>query len=168
MRENKLTMENELLLLHNNMFNFAYRLTENRSDAEDLIQETILRVLTNLDKYYSDLNFKGWVLTIMHNIFVNNYKRSLRNYTIMDHTDSLYYLNMSQTSGIEADQAYTVSEIYRAINRFAPEYRKPFEMFLSGYNYNEIAESMGVPLGTVKSRIFFIRKRLKESLKDYK
>lgn len=169
MKGDDLTLKNELLSLQSNMFSFAYRLTANRDDAEDLSQETALKVLMNIDKYYSDVNFKGWVLTIMHNIFVNKYKRSLRNYTIVDQTECLYYLNAEQISrGCDSEQAYTVNEIYETIDKFPEVYKKPFEMFLSGYNYNEIAESIDVPLGTVKSRIFFIRKRLKESLKDYR
>ena len=70
--KSKNSFENRLLGLQDNMFNFALTLTADREDAKDLLQETTLRVLDNREKYYENVNFKGWVFTIMHNIFVNN------------------------------------------------------------------------------------------------
>ena len=70
--KSKSSFENRLLGLQDNMFNFALTLTADREDAKDLLQETTLRVLDNREKYYENVNFKGWVFTIMHNIFVNN------------------------------------------------------------------------------------------------
>lgn len=161
--------ENNLLDLQNNMMSFALTLTTNREDARDLTQETTLKVLDNKEKYYENVNFKGWVFTIMHNIFVNNYRRMVRSQTIIDQTDNLYHLNMPQNSGFDSPEgAYTVAEITRTLNSFAPEYKEPFQMHVQGFKYEEIAEQLGLPIGTVKSRIFFARKRLQESLKDYK
>ena len=64
--------EKELVALQSNMRNFAFSLTLNRDDAEDLLQDTTLKVLDNQDKFTDNVNFKGWVLTIMKNIFINN------------------------------------------------------------------------------------------------
>ena len=69
----ELLFDQSLLGLQNNMMNFALSLTTNMEAAEDLLQETSLRVLNNRDKYYENVNVKGWVFTIMHNLFVNNY-----------------------------------------------------------------------------------------------
>lgn len=169
METKKETLEQKLVLLQDNMLNFAISLTANREDARDLAQETTLKALSNLDKYYDNVNFKGWVFTIMHNIFVNNYRRAVRSQTIIDQTENLYHLNLPQDSGFDTPEgAYTVSEIVKVLNSFADEYKRPFTMHVSGYKYEEIAETMGLPLGTVKSRIFFTRKRLQEILKDYK
>ena len=157
-----------LLALQDNLKSFAYTLTANRDDAEDLLQDTTLKALDNQDKYYENVNFKGWVFTIMRNIFINNYRRIVRNQTMVDQTEDLYHLNLPQDSGFETpDGSYTVNEIMSAINKFAPEYKIPFSMHIAGYKYQEIADKMGLPLGTVKSRIFFARQRLQEYLKDY-
>jgi RNA polymerase sigma-70 factor (ECF subfamily) len=149
--------------------NFACQLTSNRDAAEDLVQDTTLKVLDNEAKYVDNVNFKGWVFTIMRNIFINNYRRNVRCATIVDATDDLYHLNLSQESGLNTPECtVAVNEISVVIEAFAPEYREPFTLYLAGYKYNEIADRMGLPLGTVKSRIFFARKRLQSALKDYR
>lgn len=161
--------EGKLMDLQSNMMNFALTLTANREDAKDLLQETTLRALDNQEKYYENVNFKGWVFTIMHNIFVNNYRRIVRTQTIVDKTENLYHLNLPQDSGFDTPEgSYTISEITKAINSFSDEYKVPFSMHVSGYKYEEIAQTLVLPIGTVKSRIFFARKRLQEMLKDYK
>lgn len=161
--------ENELMALQGNMRNFAFSLTLNHEDAEDLLQDTTLKVLDNRDKFTDNINFKGWVLTVMKNIFINNYRRIVRNQTIIDKTSDLYHLNVSQNSGFESpDGAYAVGEISSTISSFPDEYRIPFTMHVQGYKYEEIAESMHLPIGTVKSRIFLARKRLQSQLKDYR
>lgn len=161
--------QSDLMSLQANMLNFAYMLTSNRDDAYDLLQDTMLKALDNEEKYAENTNFKGWVFTIMRNIFINNYRRGVRAATIVDTTDNLYHLNLSQDSGIESPEvSFSAAEITDAINEFADEYRIPFSMHVAGYKYNEIAEQMNLPLGTVKSRIFFARKKLQERFSDYR
>ena len=161
--------QERLLNLKSNLLNFAYMLTSDREEAHDLLQDTTLKALDNEDKYIDNVNFKGWVFTIMRNIFINNYRREVRNQTIVDQTEDLYHLNLPQESGFGTpDGSYTVKEIMKAINGFSDEYRIPFTMHIEGYKYHEIAEKMSLPLGTVKSRIFFARQRLQIILKDYK
>lgn len=162
------SLEIQLLGLQDNMLHFAYSLTLNRDEAKDLLQETTLKVLSNEDKFVDNTNFKGWVLTIMKNIFINNYRKILRDQTILDHTDNSYYLNVPKESGFDTpDGLYTIGEINKCINSFSDDYRVPFSMHVAGYKYHEIAEKLDLPIGTVKSRIFFARQRLQESLKDY-
>ena len=161
--------QNNLMALQDNMLNFAYMLTSNRDDAYDLLQDTTLKVLDNEDKYTDNTNFKGWVFTIMRNIFINNYRRASRAATIVDTTDNLYHLNLSQESGLESPEgSFGAKEITAAINEFSDEYRIPFSMHVAGYKYNEIAEKMNLPLGTVKSRIFQARRRLQTRFSDYR
>ena len=161
--------EHSLLGLQDNMMNFALSLTTNREAAEDLLQDTTLRALDNKDKYYENVNFKGWVFTIMHNLFVNNYRKIVRRQTFIDKTDNLYHLNLPQDSGFDTpDGAFTVKEINKAINSFTNEYKVPFSMHVSGYKYKEIAHHLGLPIGTVKSRIYFARKRLQNMLKEFR
>jgi len=161
--------QTKLLDLQSNLLNFAYTLTANRDDAYDLLQDTTLKALDNEDKYVDNTNFKGWVFTIMRNIFINNYRKVVRSATVIDQTEDLYHLNLPQDSGFETpDGSIAANEITAAINSFADEYRIPFSMHVAGYKYNEIAEQMNLPLGTIKSRIFFARQRLQEMLKDYR
>ena len=137
--------QNNLMALQDNMLNFAYMLTSNRDDAYDLLQDTTLKVLDNEDKYTDNTNFKGWVFTIMRNIFINNYRRASRAATIIDTTDNLYHLNLSQDSGLESPEgSFGAQEITAAINEFSDEYRIPFSMHMAGYKYNEIAEKMKI------------------------
>ena len=161
--------QSKLLGLQSNLLNFAYLLTSNRDDAYDLLQDTTLKALDNEDKYVENVNFKGWVFTIMRNIFINNYRKVVRSATIIDQTEDLYHLNLPQESGLDTPEgSVAVNEITAAINEFSEDYRIPFSMHVAGYKYNEIAEKMNLPLGTVKSRIFFARQRLQKKLQDYK
>ncbi len=157
-----------LLGLQGNLLNFAYQLTTNREQAQDLLQDTTLKALDNEDKYVDNVNFKGWIFTIMRNIFINNYRQTVRKATVIDQTEDLYHLNICQDSGLDTpDGSFAVQEISKAINSFSDDYRIPFSMHVAGYKYQEIAEKMHLLLGTIKSRIFFARQRLQGMLKDY-
>lgn len=166
---NALTFKQRLLGLQSNLTNFAFRLTANKESAMDLVQDTTLKVLDNESKYVENVNFKGWVFTIMRNIFINNYRRKVRSATIIDTTEDFYHLNLSQESGFETPEgSFAAKEISADINEFSQEYKVPFTMYIEGYKYSEIADKLSLPLGTVKSRIFFARKRLQKELSDYK
>lgn len=159
----------ELIGAQEDLFRFAYKLTADREEANDLLQETSLKALDNEEKYTPDTNFKGWIYTIMRNIFINNYRKVVRDQTFLDNTDNLYHLNLSQESGFEStESAYDLKEIRRIVNALPKEFRTPFSMYISGFKYREIAEKLNLPLGTVKSRIFFTRQRLQEELKDFR
>ncbi len=164
---NTSAFQTSLLNLQANMLNFAYTLTLNRDDAYDLLQDTMLKALDNQDKYTDNTNFKGWVFTIMRNIFINNYRRINRSSTVIDKISDSYSFN--QESGSDCpEKAYAASEITAAIAEFPEKYRVPFSMHVAGYMGNEIAEHMQLPLGTVKSRIFFARKQLQTRFADYR
>lgn len=164
------TIKQHLLALQSNLYNFACQLTSDREAAHDLLQDTTLKVLDNEDRYVDKANFKGWVFTIMRNIFINNYRRQTRNATLVDSTeDNVAVAGLVAESGVETPEGtYAVREITDMIRSFASAYRVPFTMFVAGYRYSEIAAKMGLPLGTVKSRIFFTRKRLQSILRDYR
>lgn len=163
------SFKQRLLGLQSNLLNFAFQLTTSKETAQDLVQDTTLKVLDNESKYVDNVNFKGWVFTIMRNIFINNYRRQVRSATIIDTSEDLYHLNLSQESGLSTPEgSFAAKEISTAIQEFSDDYRIPFTMYVQGYKYSEIADQMGLPLGTVKSRIFFARKRLQTLLKDYR
>lgn len=166
---NKPTFKNSVLGIQSNLMSFAMKLTLNKDEAYDLVQDTTLKALDNEEKFAEDTNFKGWMLTIMRNIFINNYRRVARSATVIDQTEDLYHLNLSQDSGLETPEgSFGANEITDAINAFPDEYRIPFSMHVAGYKYNEIAEKMNLPLGTIKSRIFFARKKLQTQFADYR
>jgi RNA polymerase sigma-70 factor (ECF subfamily) len=105
----------------------------------------------------------------MRNIFINNYRRVVREQTFVDQTDNLYHLNLPQDMAYEStERSYDLKEIRRVVNSLPKEYRIPFSMHVSGFKYREIAEKLNLPLGTVKSRIFFTRQKLQEELKDFR
>ena len=151
-----------------NLRSFALKLTMDKDAAHDLVQDTTLKALNNEDKFVDNANLKGWMLTIMRNIFINNYRKSVRENTVVDSTTDLYHLNLKQDSGIETpDGAFAVNEISALLAKFPRDFSEPFNLPVAGYKYEEIAEKLSMPLGTVKSRIFFTRKKLREILKDY-
>jgi RNA polymerase sigma-70 factor (ECF subfamily) len=164
---NTLQFQEKILNVQEYMFGFALSLTGNRSDAYDLLQDTVLKALDNERKYINNTNFKGWILTIMRNIFINNYRKTVRVQTFIDPTTDVYHLNLPQDSGFESpESACTAREVRGAITGLNSELRRPFSLFLAGYKYNEIADKLLLPLGTVKSRIFFARKELQKNLRD--
>lgn len=161
--------QESVLGMQGNLLSFALKLTLNREEAEDLVQDTTLKALNNEDKFVADANFKGWILTIMRNIFINKYRKASRENTVIDSSEDMYHLNLSQDSGIGTPETkYAMREIANILAGFPPDFRKPFAMHVAGYKYEEISNRLNMPLGTVKSRIFFTRKRLREILKDYR
>lgn len=144
---------------------FAYNLTKNQEDAKDLFQETAYRALTNRDKFSPGTNFKAWSFTIMKNIFINNYRKKVKANTIMDSTDNMYYINSGSTSiSNGAESSILMDELTAMIESLDDSIRIPFLMHYQGFKYQEIADELNLPLGTVKSRIFFARKELKEQI----
>ena len=159
----------ELLEVQSELQRFAYKLTADREEANDLLQETSLKALGNMDKYTPGTNFKGWVYTIMRNIFINNYRKEVRDQIFVDQTDNLFHINCPrEIDNYITDNGYDTKEIYRVVYSLPRDYRIPFLMHISGFKYREIADRLGLPLGTVKSRIFFTRQQLQGLLKDYK
>lgn len=163
------SFETELVALQDNLFSFALTLTSDTSRAEDLRQDTTLKVLTNRDKFKENTNFKGWVFTVMRNLFINDYHRLTRGRSIFDTSADLTYMGEEEESEgyIAPDNEMDLQEITQAIDSLTDEYKLPFSMYTAGFKYKEIADELSLPIGTVKSRIFFARKKLQDTLVDY-
>lgn len=158
----------KLISLEPNLERFALSLTSDREKAKDLLQDTYMKAIMYRDKFQAFTNLKAWTFTIMKNTFINNYRRGIRENTTMDNTKDLYYINKPRESGFDSPESdYSVQEIRKAIDKLEDEFRVPFEMHNAGYKYKEIADELNLKIGTVKSRIFFTRKKLMESLKDF-
>lgn len=147
---------------------FAINLTRDTEAANDLYQETLYKALANKEKYNAGTNIKAWLFTIMRNIFINDYRRKSRQKTIFDNTPNDFLLNNQQaTVKNDAETGIRLKEINKAITELPEIFKIPFVLYFEGYKYNEIAELLHEPLGTIKSRIHFARKLLKEQINRF-
>lgn len=143
----------------------AFRLTSDKDDAKDLVQDTFLKSLKHCDKYADESNFIAWTCTILKNTFINNYRKSIRHNIYLDQSEALFICNRTIYTGYDnPDSEYSVIEITQNIEQLEDKFRIPFKMHLNGYKYKEIADALTLNIGTVKSRIFFARRQLKEKL----
>jgi len=160
------SVQNHLKSVNNTLRAFSLKLTGDTADAEDLYQDTAMRIISNADKFQPNTNFKAWAVTIMRNVFINNYRKKTRRSVILDQTSNNYYLNSGEgTEQNDGEGNIAYGELLKMVNKLPDEFSEPFWMAHQGYKYDEIAEQLKVPLGTVKSRIFFARKKLQRMYK---
>ncbi len=147
---------------------FALKLTRDMEDANDLLQETMMKAFKNRDKFADGTNLKAWMYTIMKNTFITNYQRMVRRNTFIDTTENLHYINSTEsTIQNGAYESFALRDIYSAVDNLPDAYKVPFTMHFRGFKYHEIAEKLNIPIGTVKNRIHIARKDLKDVLKVY-
>lgn len=155
----------KLINLTESLTRLAFRLTSDKDDAKDLVQETFYKSLKYSDKFVDESSFKAWTSTIMKNTFFNNYRKSILQTTYRDQNKELLFYNQAKYTGYnDPDSAYSVLEMTQHIEQLEDKLRIPFKMHLNGYKYKEISEELTVNIGTVKSRIFIARRQLKEKL----
>lgn len=146
---------------------FAFNLTKNIADVEDLVQDTFYRAIINKDKFMEGTNIKAWLFTIMKNIFINNYRKNQKRNIVTDGSDNQYLMNSTKkTLSNDAERTFMKDEIEKALNSVTKDFTEPFMMYFNGFKYQEIADTLDLPLGTVKSRIFFARKEIQAQLKS--
>lgn len=162
-------LEYQIVSLRQMLINKAFGLVNDIDKAEDLVQDTMVKALTNKDKYREDTNLKGWMYTILKNTFINNYNRKVRHPVYLRDTYTDYFLDtenkVDRNGGIGN---ITMKEIQSAMNKIDKKYAQPFQMHFEGFKYDEIAEEMDLPLGTVKTRIHKARNLLQKSLSDHR
>ncbi len=160
---------NQMLSVHvPYLKSFALRFTKSLEDSEDLLQDTTLKALRYKNHFVSGTNFRGWLYTIMKNIFINNYKRTKLRNTITDGSDNQYFLNQGRSGENTIASQLGEKEIRKTIMALPNDFKIPFNLFVEGYHYDEIASEMNIPIGTVKSRIFNARKKLMAELADFR
>jgi RNA polymerase sigma factor (sigma-70 family) len=163
-------LEFNQVLLNNTDFlkPFAFTLTRDTEAAKDLVQETMYRALANRDKYNVGTNIKAWLYTIMRNIFINNYRRKSKQAVVLDSSPNDFLINSNQPMvSNDAIATINIKEVKSAIHNLPEIFRNPFLLYFDGYKYHEIAEMLEEPLGTIKSRIHFARKLLKNQLQRH-
>ncbi len=148
---------------------FALKLTRDTDDANDLLQETLMKAFNHREKFSQGTNLKAWLYTIMKNTFITNYQRMVRRGTFIDTTDNLHFIN-STGSRIENMAAgnFALRDINHAIENLDDVHKTPFMLYFRGFKYHEISERLEIPIGTVKNRIHIARKQLKDKLSIYK
>ncbi len=155
------------ILINNTIFlkPYAITLTHDQEKAKDLLQDTYYRALINKEKYQNGTNIKAWLYTIMRNIFINDYRKKKNQNIILDNTDDNFLINSSKNV-VENNAISNIGEkeIWSAIHHLPNEYKQPFLMYFNGNKYQDIANEMHQPLGTIKSKIHFARKFLKQYL----
>ncbi len=164
MKNNYRNFENEIISMEQSLSRYAYSLTLDSDDAKDLVQESYFKALNNQEKFDDATNLKAWLYTIMKNTFINDYRRRVKRQAIFNKDVHEFVLNSKPTDA-SPESDYNFKELTGLVNSLEPEFRIPFQMHDSGYKYQEIADELGLHLGTVKSRIHFSRQKLIEKLK---
>lgn len=152
--------------LRRTLFSFALNLTKDEESARDLVQETAFKAFKYRDRYEPQTNLRAWLMTIMRNSFINEYRKRKRRQTLNDNTSNDYLLDSGhQSVSNQGESTVMQEEIIEVVNTLEDWVRIPFLMHFQGFKYEEIADQLDVPLGTIKSRIFFARQKLQAQMK---
>ncbi len=150
------------------LFQQACRLAKNRQDAMDLLQETSCKAYANREKFIPNSNFRAWMNAILRTVFIDEYRRKVKqaNKLWMDtHLISTLTVRHKVHNCAESQMMY--GELNGLVQNIHKMYHKPFLLFSEGFSYKEIADQLGLPMGTVKSRIFYARQQLAEKVNTY-
>ena len=153
--------------IENLLFGFAMRLTRNRDEAKDLMQETLLKAYDKKERFQLNTNFKAWVTTIMYNSYISQHRKKKNRRKVELPADSLDKIIENKSSNNNIVSNMTVQEIKSIIRTMSDNHKVPFLMHYRGYQYDEIAKMMDLPIGTIKSRIFHARKELKTKINQF-
>jgi len=142
---------------------FALKLTKNKMDADDLVQETAIKAYSNFEKFKPGSSFKNWSFTILRNSFINKYRaRKRRNIVSMPVEEMEFAIKPKLSIEKQVSETSTMKHLKTCLNNLSTKSKQPFMMYLNGYQYDEISEYLDIPIGTVKSRIHFARTKLKK------
>jgi RNA polymerase sigma-70 factor (ECF subfamily) len=162
------TFNDQICSHHSCLERFAMKFTNDVEDANDLVQDTIIKAIRYHDKYVQGTNIRAWLYTIMKNTFINDYRRVTKRNSIIETSEDLssYHLHKSAESN-QGENKFVMDDINKALKALPEMYCIPFLRYFEGYKYHEIAEELNIPIGTVKTRIHMARQVLKNQLKMY-
>ena len=163
--DNLLPFKAKLVKAQADLITFAHKLTSDKEEVNDLVQETLLKALDNEDKFLPGTNLLNWAYTIMKNIYVNKCRKIQQDKSFLNNVGEMA-TDDDQDSSRYSEYNYDIQEIYRLLNSLSDEYKVSFMMYISGFKYKEIAEKLNLPLGTVKSHIYLTRQKLLNIFKD--
>lgn len=164
----KLTLNHQICNHQSCLEKFAMKFTNDVENANDLVQDTIIKAIRYHYLYKTGTNLRGWLYTIMRNTFINEYRRDSRKNALIQTTDDLTSFQLKQSAANNSgENKFVMEDINKAMARLQPEYSGPFLRYFEGYKYHEIAKELDIPIGTVKTRIHMARQFLKSQLKMY-
>jgi RNA polymerase sigma-70 factor (ECF subfamily) len=173
--EKKDIFNNEFLPHINSMYNFGYRLTLDRDDAKDLVQDTYLKAYRFIESFQRGTNAKAWLFRILKNSFINDYRKKSKEPSKVDYQEVETYYNSDEVDRqitpdlrVEALKDMIGDEISNALNALDVDFRTVIILCdLEGFKYEEMAKILDIPIGTVRSRLHRARNLLKEKLSEY-
>lgn len=161
-----MNVEKELLSIRGELRGYARYLVWDHDKADDLLQDTALKILTNAETFSPGTNFKGWTFAIMRNTFLNSVHRA----NPIVYLDDMSYngsFAASMVSQQSSDRNLDLQDIYNAIDSLPASRSEVVYLLILGHKYDEIANILDIPTGTVKSRINASRNELRKILEDY-
>src|SRR5690606_19482368 len=166
---NKLEFNALVVQQSDSLKNYARNFTRDHEDANDLVQDTLLKAVTYFKNFREGTNLKGWLYTIMKNTCINNYRRVVKTNSFITQEEDITssHLMVSATKN-KGENKFVMDDINTALSKLPEDYYVPFSMYFEGYKYNEISEHLNIPIGTVKTRIHVARKTMKKTLGVYK
>lgn len=159
----------QLYSLRGSLRGFAVSFTRNMDDADDLVQDTMLKAVKYSDKFESGTNLKSWLYMILKNTFINNYRKKCRmNIFIGEHSKAIAENSGNNSYHNLGESKCVLEDIHKVLTKLPHDYYYPFIRYFEGYKYHEIADELQIPIGTVKTRIHCARVLLKKNLKAYR
>ena len=174
-KEKRDIFDNEFMPHINSMYNFGYRLTLDRDDAKDLVQDTYLKAYRFIESFQKGTNAKAWLFRILKNSFINDYRKKSKEPSKVDYQEVETYYNSEEVDRqitpdlrVESLKDMIGDEISNALNSLDVDFRTVIILCdLEGFKYEEMAKILDIPIGTVRSRLHRARNLLKEKLKSY-
>ena len=162
-KEIRESIEENLLEHLDSLYNFAYRLTRNREEAEDLVQEASIRGFKAYHKFAEGTNFKAWIFTIVRNVFINEYRKKTREPLKVNYEEVENFISLPEFTGFE-EELFSEA-LQQSLGQLPEELRMTLMLFyVEELPYKEIAEVMICPIGTVMSRLFMARQCMKKNM----
>ena len=157
------------------LYNFAYHLTLNEEDANDLVQDTFLKAFRFINSYERGTNAKAWLFKILKNSFINEYRRKTRQPGEVDFEEYVAFQDAEEGTGVgdldmrdEIFKGLIGDEVTQAMNELPVDFRTILILCdIEGFSYEEMAKIIDIPIGTVRSRLHRARNLMKEKLRDY-
>lgn len=153
----------------NDLYGFAFFLTRDKTNADDLVQDTAFRALKNLEKFRPGSNFKAWITTIMRNTFINSIRKRQRSKLDFKDSTEFNYINTNQTlEESTVEQKLIQDDIENLLYNIDNTWKDAFILRYKGYSYQEISQMLKIPLGTAKGQVFKGRQELKKRIKQFR